>query len=185
MLEEKSDNKGITMTDFSSRHAHILGGMWIASFGCSMYSITSPFIGQIGNFIAIFSLYQLYSIIVTYRLRVENIGLRKCWLLGCLVCLFTSLLTTLAQYIYFLFIDQGQLMSQIITLMESPEYTKLLSQSLPTVDINEMIQVLRQITVADMTAQLLSFNLFISVPFALIAALFAAKKRISPKVSQE
>ncbi len=181
MESNDTERYGNQMMEYASKYALFLGCMWIMSFVCSMQSLQHPILGHIGNFISLFSLYQLYAILITYRARIENIGFTKCWLLAWTICIFSGLLTSMVQYIYFQFFDNGQLITHMTTLMESDEYKELSKKMFPELDLQEMINMLSLIKVRDIVIQLISFNFFISVPFSFISAFVASRKRIRQK----
>jgi hypothetical protein len=90
--------------------------------------------------------------------------------------LFASLLTALAHYIYFAYIDNGFILNhceaQIVSIEQS---------GLP--DIEEMVKLLKEslakqksLNAIDITMQLLSQNAFMAILIAIPTALFVTKK---------
>lgn len=178
---EQGNRKSSTrksVTESASRSGLFVGAMWIASFVCSMYSLRNPICGYVGNTIALLSVFALYMVVVRYRVFVGPLRFGGCWRLSWLTCVFAGLLTTLAQYLYFRFLDGGRMLESISLLFENDQYKQALEQMMPGVKSEEMLRMLQSVSIGDLTIQMWLFNLFISLPLSLVAALFGTLKNI-------
>lgn len=164
--------------DYAGKCGVLLGVMWMVAFLCSIYSLDNPLLGYAGNTVALLSLYALYLIIVRYRAFVTPLRFLSCCKMAWLTCLFAGLLTTLAQYLYFRFIDGGHLMLSLTEMLHDEQYRQAFKQAMPHVTPEDMVQLLSSIKMNDMVLGLWSFNLFISFPMSLTAAIFASLKNV-------
>lgn len=179
---EKEDKIHLSTLEFAQRIALPLAFWWIASFACHMQSANLSWLGFIANGLGIFSLCMLAKDIAIFR------ALTKCrnWLhllwLALITCLLCTLLTTFAQYLYFQFLDGGLLLSSLMQMMETPDFDQLWMELQPNIPLEDFKNQLATITISDITMSLLWFNVFLSLPFALLAALCSRLIRITIKI---
>lgn len=156
-----------------------IGVAWSASFLCHMYGLTWPLLAHIGNIVGIFSIFILYNDVCIYRRIFEKVQLRKCINLSVLTGFFGCILTSMVQYLYFQFLDNGTMMSSILSVLELPEYAEMLKQMSPEMpSIADMTKMLTSMTVGDLTLQLFIMNLMICIPTCIIMAIFGYAKRL-------
>ncbi len=164
--------------EYAGRCGVLAGGMWTASFLCSIYSLDYPLLGYVGNTVALLSLYALYLMVVRYRAFVAPLRFPGCFRMAWRICLFAGLLTTLAQYLYFRFIDGGHLVESMTRLLDNEQYRQAMKEVMPQVNPSDMKSMLSAIKVGEMTLNLWMFNIFISLPLSLIAGIFGALKNV-------
>ena len=173
---EKDSSRG--HMDYAGRCGLLVGGMWTVSFLCSIYSLSYPLLGYAGNTVALLSLYALYLVVVRYRAFVAPLRLPGCLKVAWLTCLFAGLLTTLAQYLYFRFLDGGHLVSAMAELLNNEQYREALKQMMPGVDLRQMVDMLGNIKMGDMVLNLWVFNIFLSFPISLLAGILGSLKNV-------
>lgn len=179
----ENDNKiQMSTIAFAQRIALTLAFWWIASFACHMQSINLSWLGFIANGIGIFSLCVLAKDVAIFRTLTQCTSwLRLLWL-ALLTCLLCSLLTTLAQFLYFQFVDGGLLISTVFQMMDNPDFEQLWLESQPNIPLEDIRKQLTTATIGDITMSLLWFNAFLSLPFSLLAALCSRLIHITIKV---
>lgn len=171
-------NKRPGLTDTAGQMALPLGGLWIASFLCTMYSADYPSLSLPGLLLGVLSPSFVYSRLAAYRRHHPQTGWFYMLRLALMTGLLAGLLTDAAQYLYFAALDGGRLLSQLGTAMQSEEYRQMWQQLMPEVSLEEMQKMVQQMTVRDIVIQLATYNAFLALPVALIAALPLA---LSPK----
>ena len=70
------------------------------------------------------------------------------------------------------------MLESISLLFENDQYKQALEQMMPGVKSEEMLRMLQSVSIGDLTIQMWLFNLFISLPLSLVAALFGTLKNI-------
>ena len=165
----------------ASQNGIRLGLMWLASFGCTMYAMDIPFLGTAGNFIGLFSILACTRMIRSYRTLVYNLNwLQSLWF--ALTCfLNAALITTLGQYIYFAFLDQGHFINTISTMFQDPLYAETMKQNFPELDIKTLLDALASMSTRTIIVQLLFMNTMATGFCALLSSLFGGLGRINPQ----
>lgn len=172
---------------YCMQYGAVVGIVCSLSFLCMMYAGNSPLLGATGNALGLFALWKAGRQIRKFRLTVSPIGFGKACYMAILTYLFAILVVAVVQYIYFRFLDEGRMVAQVEQLLTLPEYHKMLVQMAGTEDIEShltsTLDMMRNPT--QMTIQLLSTNLFLSllltIPTALIAITGNMKKNQATK----
>lgn len=160
-----------------SRIGFYTGLCWSASFILAMLSLTQPVWGFAGNLLGIASIW-----VAGWQLRVWQMknpdkehlwGVRQRWHKSLLVQMLAALLCTFVQYLYFRYMDNGEMMSILTELYSNPANVETLKQMVPEYDPKEVVTLLTQITLRDLTFNLLVVNamlaLLLSIPTAFVA----------------
>lgn len=160
-----------------SRIGFYTGLCWSASFILAMLSLTQPVWGFAGNLLGIASIW-----VAGWQLRVWQMkntdkdhlwGVRQRWHKSLLVQMLAALLCTFVQYLYFRYMDNGEMMSILTELYSNPANVETLKQMVPEYDPKEVVTLLTQITLRDLTFNLLVVNamlaLVLSIPTAFVA----------------
>lgn len=163
-----------SLTSVASYMAIWIGMAWSASFLCSMYGLKYPLLSSVGNVLGILSIYMIYTNVRNYRCWIKDIRFASCWRLSFCICIFAGLITDAVQYAYFAFLDNGMLMSMMLSMMETPEYEQMMEQLMPGVSTQEIGKIISSMTIRSIMAQLITFNLLISLPISFITALFGS-----------
>lgn len=146
----------------------MMGAMWIASFFCFIGEFQAPLL----SFVAV--ALGLASIAVgAMRLRIFRdkvfegyIPFGKATLYSILTYFYAALLLALAQYVYFRFIDQGYLINQYITMLQTPEYAATI-KSAYGLEAKQVISLLQTTTAAmrpiEIAFQFLTLNIILGI----------------------
>lgn len=179
---EKDNKIQLSTYEFAQRIALTLAFWWIASFTCHMQSANLAWLGFIANGLGIFSLCVLAKDVAIFRALTKcSSWMRLLWL-SLLTCLLCTLLTTLAQYLYFQFVDGGLLLSTVFQMIDNPDFEQLWMESQPNIPLDEIKNQLTHATISDITLSLLWLNICLSLPFSLLAVLCSRLIRIKIKV---
>ena len=148
-----------------------IGLMWSASFLCTMYGTERPFLSMLSTVLAIISIYMLYKQLTNYYRLYPSVSWLHILRLSFLTCLLAGLLTDMVQYAYFLWLDNGRLLSILGTSLQNEEYREAWKKMMPEVDLNEMQKMVQSMTVRDIVLQLAFYNVILALPASLLAAL--------------
>lgn len=148
-----------------------IGLMWSASFLCTMYGTERPFLSMLSTVLAIISIYMLYKQLTNYYRLYPSVSWLHILRLSFVTCLLAGLLTDMVQYAYFLWLDNGCLLSILGTSMQNEEYREAWKKMMPEVDLNEMQKLVQSMTVRDIVLQLAFYNVILALPASLLAAL--------------
>ena len=148
-----------------------IGLMWSASFLCTMYGTERPFLSMLSTVLAIISIYMLYKQLTNYYRLYPSVSWLHILRLSFVTCLLAGLLTDMVQYAYFLWLDNGRLLSILGTSLQNEEYREAWKKMMPEVDLNEMQKMVQSMTVRDIVLQLAFYNVILALPASLLAAL--------------
>ena len=148
-----------------------IGLMWSASFLCTMYGTERPLLSMLSTALGIISIYMLYKQLTNYRRLYPDVSWLHVMRLSFVTCLLAGLLTDAAQYMYFLWLDNGRLLSLLNATMQSEEYNQAWQQIFPDTNMNEVQKVVQSMTIRDIMLQLMFYNIILSLPISLLAAL--------------
>ncbi|MBQ5937057.1 MAG: DUF4199 domain-containing protein [Bacteroidaceae bacterium] len=148
-----------------------IGLMWSASFLCTMYGTERPFLSMLSTVLAIISIYMLYKQLTNYYRLYPSVSWLHILRLSFVTCLLAGLLTDMVQYAYFLWLDNGRLLSILGTSMQNEEYREAWKKMMPEVDLDEMQKLVQSMTVRDIVLQLAFYNVILALPASLLAAL--------------
>jgi hypothetical protein len=148
-----------------------IGLMWSASFLCTMYGTERPFLSMLSTVLAIISIYMLYKQLTNYYRLYPSVSWLHILRHSFVTCLLAGLLTDMVQYAYFLWLDNGRLLSILGTSLQNEEYREAWKKMMPEVDLNEMQKLVQSMTVRDIVLQLAFYNIILALPASLLAAL--------------
>jgi len=148
-----------------------IGLMWSASFLCTMYGTERPFLSMLSTVLAIISIYMLYKQLTNYYRLYPSVSWLHILRLSFVTCLLAGLLTDMVQYAYFLWLDNGRLLSILGTSLQNEEYREAWKKMMPEVDLDEMQKLVQSMTVRDIVLQLAFYNVILALPASLLAAL--------------
>ncbi len=164
-------NEKPTLMDAAGRMALPIGLMWSASFLCTMYGTDHPLLSMLSTVLAIISIYALYKQLTNYRHLYPSVSWLHILKLSFVTCLLAGLLTDAIQYAYFLWLDNGRLLTTLGTALENEEYREIWKQMMPEADLNEIQKMVQSMTVRDIMVQLAFYNILLALPASLFAAI--------------
>lgn len=185
MIFQLMDKETIKLLASSTYCAKVFGlqiaACWIASFVCTANAQSTPWLNIMGNAVGFYSLILLCRATSFWRHYAQSRSLVRGFFMALLTCLLASIVTAFAQYIYLLFIDGGRLMSGMLETLDQPDFTEMLKESQMGLTVDEMRDMLSQITINDMLRIMLFINVFISLAMAIPAAVVSLFLRFTPK----
>lgn len=156
------------------------GLCWSASFILAMFSLTQPAWGFAGNFLGILSIwvagFQLRTLQTSSSADSHPWGVRKRWHKSLQAQLLAAILCTFVQYMYFRYVDNGRLLTALTEIYSNPLYADAMKQAVPGSDAKEMLALMSQISLTDLTLNFLVFNSFIAIVLSIPTALVAKVK---------
>lgn len=163
---------------YASNYGLWTGLMWICSFYCSMYSYDHPALGNVGNIIGILSLFLLIRSERAYRANIEHMNFFQCAWMAFVTCLYASLLTTLSQAVYFIYLDNGHLITSLTNLFAREEYKEMMRQMMPDLKLDDMLKMFQELTISDFIIQMITINTFITLFFTIVTGIFASRGKV-------
>lgn len=163
------------------------GLVWIISFLLCVYSFPS----SMSQFAIMFGLVSVPLVGISlrrYRRRTEGMSwLMALWMAWCtLLC--SALLCTLAQYVYFAFLDDGRMLNAMMAMIEDKEvvsaYTSMGLINMLN-DMHSYVEELATLSAKDMTMSLGGSNLFIGLFLTPICSLFAIGARKMQRLDEQ
>lgn len=172
-----TENKGY-LQRYAMLFGTYLGGFWILKFILFPLGITVPFLFSIFIGLTLCVPFMAYYYVRMYRNVVcgGTISFLHAWIFTVFMYMFAALLTAVAHYVYFRFIDQGFVLNTYESLLNS-----LTSHTIPGMDayveqFKEIISAMRSLSPTDITMQLMSQNVFYGSLLAIPTALFVMKR---------
>ncbi len=164
-----------------------MGGYWILKFILFPLGMTVPFLSLLFIGLTLGVPFMGYYYTRMYRNQVCGgvISFPHAWVFTVFMYMFAALLTAVAHYIYFRFIDHGFIINSIESQID------LLAQSrIPgTEDYIKMyrdtLEEARTYTPIDITIQMVSFNVFFGSLMAIPTALFVMRRKKPEPVREE
>ncbi|AVM51910.1 uncharacterized protein DUF4199 [Bacteroides zoogleoformans] len=173
-----TENKG-HMQRYAMLFGTYIGVYWILKFILFPIGLTVPFLALLFMGLTICVPFMGYYYVRMYRNMAcrGSISFLHAWVFTVFMYMFAALLTAVAHYIYFRFIDDGY----IITTCEA--MIDMLAQSTtPGMEgyistYREALDAARLFTPIDITMQLVSWNVFIGSILAFPTSLFVMRRK--------
>ncbi len=167
------------MQRFAMLFGTYMGVFWVLKFILFPIGLTTPFLLFLFVGLTLCVPFMGFHYARQYRNEVcgGSMGFVQAWMFTLFMYMFAALLTSVAHYIYFRFIDNGYIIdfcdNQIDIVAQS---------NIPGMDgyINtyrENIAAVRQLSPIEITLQLVSTNVFIGTLLAFPTALFVMKRK--------
>ena len=164
-------NEKPTMMETAGQMALPIGVTWGASFLCTMYGVERPLLSMLSTALPLISLFLLYRMLTVYRRMFPSVSWLHILRLSLFSSLLAGLLTDAVQYVYFLLLDNGRMLSHLAEAMQSEEYRQALKQMMPEMNLEEMQEMMQSMTIRSMVLQLALFNAMLARPCSLFASL--------------
>lgn len=183
-MEEKGFNYAQARA-FAGQYGLIVGALWIASFGCAMYSFDYMLLGHVGNLCALLSLFVEVRLLKQFQREVTPLSGMRRWWMAWNISMYAALLTSFAQFLYFRFIDGGHLLASFNRMMEQPEYKELMESMMPGADFETILEEFTSMPIGALMMNFIAFNFFVALVFSVISTLFSAVRLPSPNESHQ
>ncbi|WP_294614959.1 DUF4199 domain-containing protein [uncultured Bacteroides sp.] len=155
-----------------------LGGFWILKFILFPLGLTVPFLLFLFGGLTLCVPFMAYYYVRMYRNHVCGgvISFLHAWIFTVFMYMFAALLTAVAHYIYFRFIDQGFVLDTYEGLLNNFEANILPGMEVYIDQLKDALSVMRSLSPIEITMQLMSQNVFYGSLLAIPTALFAMKR---------
>ncbi|MCD7722306.1 MAG: DUF4199 domain-containing protein [Prevotellaceae bacterium] len=170
--------------DFRDARRHCMGwGLraalwWSGSFLCTVLAFRYPVLGNVGLLIGLLSVWRVGYLIKKYNWETGNTGWLRTWWMSFLTYIFCALVTTLVQYIWFRFYDNGMLAHELELMLQVDAYRETLER-VGTADIDTMTAALgnlSMLTYGFLTVNI-SLGFILSFPTMVFARMGLSKRR--------
>lgn len=179
------NQKGSSQQQYAMLFGTYMGIYWILKFILFPLSLTIPFLSFafIGLTIVVPYLGYRYTKIYNESACNGQITFLQGWFFNIFMYMFASLLTAMAHYIYFRFIDRGFIADSYAAIIEqtASQQGDIKDMQLLLDNAREALRIFRSTSSIDITMQLLSFDIFIGTILGIPTALIAMSKRTKRK----
>jgi hypothetical protein len=155
-----------------------MGSFWILKFIIFPIGLTVPFLLLMFAGLTLAVPFVGYYYAKTYRNQACGgyISFFHAWMFSLFMYLFAALLTAVAHFIYFRYIDQGYILSTYSNILNNlpPETAKEMGDYIAL--LKDSLNVVRGMSPIEITMQLVSQNVFYGSLIAIPTALFVMKK---------
>ena len=80
---------------------------------------------------------------------------------------------TFVQYIYFRYVDNGRMLTALTEVYMNPEYTELMKQAMPEYKPQDVLNLLSDISLRDLTVNFMLMNSFLAIVLSIPTAFVA------------
>lgn len=155
-----------------------LGGYWILKFILFPLGLTVPLLSFLFVGLTLCVPFMGYYYVRMYRNTVceGRISFMQAWVFTVFMYMFAALLTAVAHYVYFRFIDQGYIVSAYESQIDLLKQSGVKEIEAYAVTFREALDTIKSLTPIDITMQLVSWNVFCGAMLAIPTALFVMKR---------
>ncbi len=166
------------MKAFAKVDGLYLALVWIGSFACYVYGLTSPLTSMCGMIAAVASPFFAAKRLKKYRDEVVEgvISFRRAMFYYITTFMYASLIFAMAQLLYFQFIDNGYLAGEYTKILTSPEAkTVIEAYGMTQTQTDEALAAFRETTPIMIAANIMAMNLMAGVVLSVPMAAWAKK----------
>lgn len=163
-----------------------MGVFWIMKFCLVPFAVTSIFPMFLFVALTLCVPFMGYYYTRLYRDKVlgGSIGFGQAWMFGCGLYIFASLLTAVAHYVYFAFLDNGYIIDTYTASLNSFKAEQIPGTESYIEQIRQALEVLGSMSAIDLVLQLFSNNIFYGIILSLITALIVKKKTPETQINE-
>lgn len=159
---------------FARYDGAFLGIMWIVSFACSVLGAQVPLMGTLGLTFALLTPFFVVRRIRTFRDRVRD-GQLSFWggyNYSTSMFFYAALLLALAQCVFFVIIDKGHFLSNMLNQVEQ----MLIASKYPEADVKASLTLMRSMRPVDWALYFFSMNLITGFIVSIVIAWITKRK---------
>ena len=177
-FRKMAENRGY-MQRYAMLFGTYMGGYWILKFILFPLGLMVPFLLFLFAGLTVCVPFMGYYYTRMYRNHVcgGNIGFLQAWIFTVFMYIFAALLTAVAHYIYFRFIDHGFVINTYENMLDSFSQDNIPGVEIYVNQLKDALAVMQTLTPIDITMQLMSQNVFYGSLLAIPTALFAMRKK--------
>lgn len=156
-----------------------MGAYWVLKFILFPLGLTIPFLLFLFIGLTLGVPFMGYYYARMYRNKIcgGEISFVQAWIFTVFMYMFAALLTAMAHFIYFRFIDQGFIINTYTVLLDNALQASVPGMGTYISQFKEAMEVVRSLSPIDITLQLLSQNVFYGSILAIPTALVVMKKK--------
>ena len=156
-----------------------MGGFWIAKFILLPLGLTAPLLLFLFIGLTIYVPFLGYRYVKMYRDRICQGRIRFLHAWGFTIFMFVcaSMLTAIAHYIYFAYIDQGYIIGTFEEMLQSLNETPAPGMDSYLATIRQSLDILKAMTPTDITFDMLLRNIYYCIWLAIPIALIVSMKK--------
>lgn len=159
-----------------------MGGYWILKFIFFPLGLMVPFLLFLFAGLTLCVPFMGYHYTKIYRNQVcgGNISFLRAWMFTVFMYIFAALLTAVAHYIYFRFIDYGFVINAYEKMLNNFSHSDIPGMEAYVTQLKDVMTVMQSFTPIDITMQLVSQNVFYGCLLAIPTALFVMRRKQEP-----
>ncbi len=156
-----------------------MGGYWILKFVLFPLGLTVPFLSFLFVGLTLCVPFMGYYYTRMYRNQVcgGGISFLHAWVFTVFMYMFAALLTAVAHYIYFRFIDHGFVINAYESQIDILAQSNIPEMKVYTDVFRDTLNMARSLTPIDITMQLVSWNVFCGSLLGIPTALFVMRRK--------
>lgn len=162
-----------------------MGIFWILKFVLIPTGMTTPLLLFLFLCLTLCVPFLAFRYTKAYRNNAcdGSISFLHAWAFNVFMFICASLLTSVAHYVYFEFIDQGYLLGVCESMLQTLKGESIPGMEAYTRQMEESLNILSALTPTDITLQMLANNIYNCALLSIPIALFAMKRK-SPQVDE-
>jgi hypothetical protein len=174
-----TNNNKISLQKYAMQFGTYMGIYWIAKFILFPLGFTYQFLFFlfIGLTLAVPFMGYHYARMFRDKVCGGEIKFSQAWVFMVFMYLFAALLTAMAHYIYFRYLDNGYIVNKYAEILDSTLSADISGLEGYVAQVKEGIELVRSMTPIEITMQLMSLNVFYCAVLALITAPFVRRTK--------
>lgn len=171
-------NKGY-MQRYAMLFGTYMGSFWILKFILFPVGLSVPFLLFLFMGLTLCVPFMGYYYTRMYRNQVwgGSIGFLHAWIFTVFMYIFAALLTAVAHYVYFQFIDHGYVLNTCEATINAIARNEIPGMDIYIATYQESLEAAQLLTPIDITLQMVSTNVFWGSILAFPTALFVMKRK--------
>lgn len=156
--------------------------VWIGSFACYIYGLTSPLTSIIAMIAAVASPFYAAKRLRKFRdeARQGMISFAQAMMYYLSIFMYAALIFAMAQYIYFAFIDNGYLANTCAAMLSTPESELIFkAYGMTKQQVDDSLAAFREASPILIAVNILTMNVFIGLILSIPAALIMKRQPAS------
>ncbi len=150
---------------------------WCAAFLCMMAGMRVPLLGNLGLIVGLVSVFVAGRLVRRLNEETGQGSLLRTWWMAMLTYLFATLLTTLVEFLYFRYVDNGQMATMMETVLDTEAYRPLL-QGMDEASLRQSVKLMRDARM--MAYSFFLMNMTLSLVLSLPTMLLGRARRRKP-----
>lgn len=178
-LDDMTAERPTTLQEYAMRFGTYMGLFWIFKFIFLPIGFTIPLLQLLFILMTIFVPVLGFIYARRYRNQYHEgyLSFTQAFGFCFLMYLFASILTALAHYVYFRFIDQGYLLNTYLSQLDNIKDSVNGDMKVSVEQLISSFEVISSFTPLQMTFQLLSQNFFYGILLSIPTALLVMRKK--------